>query len=140
MSAIIASLCIYLYTVLFSLYTNIFMDNSGIYGGISAFISVMLWVYGSMYIIILGFRLSVFMNMIYQKNFWSIERVYTAYNQSSRQRSLLEVLDLMDRYIVDDGSLDVYNDEPIDYMRVTAKIAEFKKDSLAYLDHALALN
>lgn len=66
-SAFSASLSIYLYTVIFSFYTDIFMENTATYGGFSALVPVMLWVYGSMYIIILGFRLSVYMNMIYQK-------------------------------------------------------------------------
>ncbi len=72
-SAFAASICIYLYTVIFSLYANIFLEFSSIYGGINAFIAVMLWVYGSMYILILGFRLSIFLNMIYQKRACTIK-------------------------------------------------------------------
>lgn len=57
--AIVSSIFIYLYTAIFSLYVNVCTAYNHIYGGINAFISVMLWIYGSMYILILGFRLSV---------------------------------------------------------------------------------
>ncbi len=61
-SAAASSVCICVYTALFSFYLNYFSFKSHIYGGISAFISAMLWIYGSMYILILGFRLSVYLN------------------------------------------------------------------------------
>jgi len=61
-SALVSSMVIYIYTIIFSMYSNIIVKYNNIYGGISAFISIMLWLYGSMYIIILGFRLSMFLN------------------------------------------------------------------------------
>lgn len=57
--AFVSAIVIYLYTVLFSAFADIYIKYKGLYGGISTFISVMLWLYGSMYIIIIGFRLSV---------------------------------------------------------------------------------
>ncbi len=62
LSAAIASFVIYLYTVIFSFGANIYIHNN-IYGGASAILSIMLWLYGSMYILILGFRLSVFLGI-----------------------------------------------------------------------------
>lgn len=66
-SALVSSMSIYIYTIIFSVYSRTFMDYNNIYGGISAFISIMLWLYGSMYIIILGFRLSMYLNGEFNK-------------------------------------------------------------------------
>ena len=60
-SAFIASIVIYAYTAVFSVFADIYIKHNHIYGGLAAFISLMLWIYGSMYILILGFRLSVFL-------------------------------------------------------------------------------
>lgn len=61
-SAILSSVIIYSYTIIFSVFADIYVKYNDIYGGISALISVMLWIYGSMYILILGFRFSVFLS------------------------------------------------------------------------------
>lgn len=61
----LSSVLIYVYTVLFSLFAGIYIKYSSFYGGIAAFTTAMLWIYGSMYIILLGFRFSVFLS---QKN------------------------------------------------------------------------
>lgn len=79
-------------------------------------------------------------SMIYEKNFWSVERAYTTYDQSSRQRSLLETVGLMDRYVVNDGDIEPYDDCAIDYMRINKIIKEFKQSSLTYLKNALGFN
>jgi len=60
--AFLASFIIYSYTIIFSVFADVYVRYNDIYGSISAFISVMLWLYGSMYILILGLRLSVFLN------------------------------------------------------------------------------
>ena len=60
--SLISSFVIYIYTVVFSLATNFFMDTSNWYGSIGALVSVMLWLYWSMYIIILSLRLSIFLD------------------------------------------------------------------------------
>lgn len=79
-------------------------------------------------------------SIIYEKDFWSVERVYTTYDQSSRQRSLLESIGLMDRYVVNDGGIEPYDDQSIDYIRMNEKIEEFKQRSLSYLKNALHFN
>ncbi len=60
-SSFLASVVIYLYTIIFSFAANIYIHNN-IYGGAGAVLSIMLWLYGSMYILILGFRLSVYLS------------------------------------------------------------------------------
>lgn len=57
-----SSFLIYIYTVLFSVFAGIYIKYSSFYGGIAAFTTAMLWIYGSMYIILLGFRFSVFLS------------------------------------------------------------------------------
>lgn len=57
-----SSVLIYIYTVLFSVFAGIYIKYSSFYGGIAAFTTAMLWIYGSMYIILLGFRFSVFLS------------------------------------------------------------------------------
>lgn len=61
-SALVSSMVIYIYTVIFSMYSNTFVNYNNVYGGVSAFISVMLWLYGTMYIIVLGFRLCLYLS------------------------------------------------------------------------------
>ena len=58
-SALIVSIVIYFYTAAFSVFAGIYIKHNHIYGGLAAFISLMLWIYGSMYILILGFYFSV---------------------------------------------------------------------------------
>ena len=76
-------------------------------------------------------------SMIYQKKFWSVERVYTIFDQSSRQRSLLAYLNLMDRYVTDTENDESFNDVGIDYEKVNIKIEEFQQSSLMYLRNSL---
>ncbi|MBQ6893982.1 MAG: YihY/virulence factor BrkB family protein [Clostridia bacterium] len=62
LSSFASSCIIYVYTVLFSLFSGIYIKYSSFYGSIATFISAMLWIYGSMYIIILGFGFVSFLN------------------------------------------------------------------------------
>ena len=56
-ASLFSSLIICLYTAIFSLFADIYIKYSSFYGGIATFISAMLWIYGSIYILILGFWL-----------------------------------------------------------------------------------
>lgn len=76
-------------------------------------------------------------SIIYQKKFWSIERAYTIYDQSSRQRSLLTQVNLMDRYLIDSVTTEIFDDSIIDYSKVDIKIKEFQQNSLIYLRNSL---
>lgn len=57
-ASLFSSLIICLYTAIFSLFANIYIKYSSFYGGIATFISAMLWIYGSIYFLVLGFLLS----------------------------------------------------------------------------------
>ena len=61
LAAFASSCIIYVYTAAFSLFADIYIKYSSFYGSIATFISAMLWIYGSMYIIILGFWFSSFL-------------------------------------------------------------------------------
>lgn len=61
-SSFASSCIIYVYTALFSIFSDIYIKYSSFYGSIATFISAMLWIYGSMYIIILGFVFVSFLN------------------------------------------------------------------------------
>lgn len=70
----------------------------------------------------------------YHKKFWSVERNYSKYDQSSRQMTVLTRLQLEDRYVKNDYN---FTDDPIDYTYVQTRIEDFAKLSMDYLKSAL---
>lgn len=70
----------------------------------------------------------------YHKKFWSVERNYSKYDQSSRQMTVLTRLQLEDRYVKNDYN---FTDDPIDYTNVQTRIEDFAKLSMDYLKSAL---
>lgn len=70
----------------------------------------------------------------YHKKFWSVERAYTQYDQSSRQLTVLTRLGIEERYVKSDFN---FTDEEIDYNRVQAKIDDFVSYSMTYLKTSL---
>ena len=70
----------------------------------------------------------------YRKKFWSVERAYSQYDQSSRQLTVLSRLDLKDRYLKKDFN---FTDANIDYMSVRTKIEDFVIVSMDYLKQSL---
>ena len=70
----------------------------------------------------------------YHRKFWSVERAYTQFDQSSRQFTILSRLHLEERYVKNDFN---FTDAPIDYDYVQARIDDFVKLSMDYLKTAL---
>lgn len=70
----------------------------------------------------------------YHRNFWSVERNYGQYDQSSRQLTVLNRLNLEYRYVKNNFE---FTDVSIDYEYVQARIDEFVNYSLNYLKTAL---
>lgn len=70
----------------------------------------------------------------YHRKFWSVERNYNQYDQSSRQLTVLNRLHLEDRYVKKNYE---FTDASIDYEYVQARIDEFVNYSLNYLKTAL---
>jgi len=70
----------------------------------------------------------------YHRNFWSVERNYSQYDQSSRQMTVLTRLHLEERYVK--SGFD-FTDVPIDYNYVQARIDEYVDMSMNYLKTAL---
>lgn len=70
----------------------------------------------------------------YHRKFWSVERNYSQYDQSSRQLTVLTRLHLEDRYVKGDYN---FTDTPIDYDYVQIIIDDFAKLSMNYLKSAL---
>lgn len=70
----------------------------------------------------------------YHRKFWSVERNYSLYNQSSRQLTVLSRLHLEDRYVKKNYE---FTDTPIDYEYVQDQIDEFVNYSINYLKTAL---
>lgn len=60
-SSAASSFVIFVYTNIFSLFAGIYIKHSTFYGGIATFITAMLWIYGSMYIILLGYRFLMYL-------------------------------------------------------------------------------
>lgn len=73
-------------------------------------------------------------SIIYHKKFWSVERAYSQFDQSSRQRTILSRLDLEDRYLKSDFR---FSDMAIEYTRVQVKIEQFVALSMNYLKQSL---
>ncbi len=76
-------------------------------------------------------------SIVFEKPFWSIERQYQTYDQSSRQKSLLSLLDIPERYI---QHADTITLQPLSYVTINKKLALQRTKSLTYLKEALKLN
>lgn len=70
----------------------------------------------------------------YHKKFWSVERAYSQFDQSSRQLTVLNRLGIKERYV--NGNIN-FTDADIDYTTVQAKIDEFVVLSMNYLKNSL---
>lgn len=75
-------------------------------------------------------------SIIYQRPFWSIARNYGEYDQSSRQKTVLSMLMLENRYI-DRNDLKNVSCESIDYYAVNEVLQQKREYSIGYLEKAL---
>ncbi len=75
-------------------------------------------------------------SIIYQRPFWSIARNYGEFDQSSRQKTVLSMLKLENRYI-DSNCLARISVEGIDYKDASAVLQQKRKYSIDYLENAL---
>ena len=75
-------------------------------------------------------------SIIYEKEFFSVERAYKQYDQSSRQKTVLGALSLEDRYIASGGEIG-QDIAPIDYAAVGAEIEKRRNESMAFLKDAI---
>ena len=73
---------------------------------------------------------------IYEKEFWSVERAYNQFDQSSRQKTVLKMLDLESRYISSTEEFE-FKETDIDYSHVRAVLEKKKMDSIEYLATAI---
>lgn len=73
-------------------------------------------------------------SIIFEKNFWAIERNYQQYDQSSRHTTILKKLKLEDRYVNTCESISM---EDIDYDIVYRLLEYLREDSLRYLRQAI---
>ena len=73
-------------------------------------------------------------SIIYQRQFWSIEREYGEFDQSSRQLSVLKMLNLEDRYL---KSKDSISEIEIDYTVAMNKLQCEIEKSIQYIQIAL---
>lgn len=75
-------------------------------------------------------------SIIYQKPFWSIARNYGEFDQSSRQKTVLSMLNLENRYI-DRNNLENISAEGIDYEEANKVLRQKRESSIDYLEKAL---
>lgn len=73
-------------------------------------------------------------SIIFHKKFWSVERAYQQYDQSSRQRTILSRLGLEKRYIKNCKNI---SQEPIDYEAVRKILKQLREESIRYLKIAI---
>ena len=78
-------------------------------------------------------------SIIYGKDFWSVERAYRQYDQSSRQKTVLSMLSLENRYLSAEGDFE-FSDDKIDYTAVETTLANRREESLSFLQRALSDN
>lgn len=76
-------------------------------------------------------------SLIYQKPFWSIARNYGEHDQSSRQKTVLSMLHLENRYISENVAKISF--EGIDYTDVDKILQQRRHFSIDYLNNALKL-
>ena len=69
-------------------------------------------------------------SMIFERQFWSIKRDYQQFDQSSRQLTILNRLNLKERYLEDASNLSL---DTINYNVVNSTLRTLRKDSLNYL-------
>lgn len=70
----------------------------------------------------------------YHKKFWSVERAYSQYDQSSRQMTVLSRLGLEERY---EKTNYLFTEKDINYIEVQTRIDEFVGFSMNYLKTSL---
>lgn len=70
----------------------------------------------------------------YHRNFWSVERAYSQFDQSSRQLTVLSRLGMEKRYLKSNFN---FTDAEIDYVKVQTKINDFVSYSMNYLKTSL---
>lgn len=75
-------------------------------------------------------------SIIYQRPFWSIARNYGEFDQSSRQKTVLSMLNLEKRYI-ERNNLETVSAEGIDYNEAYELLRQKREYSIDYLDKAL---
>ena len=73
-------------------------------------------------------------SIIFGRKFWSVERAYQQYDQSSRQITILKKLGLESKYIIDCKDISM---EEVDYVVVQQNIERLRKESLSYLKQAI---
>lgn len=73
-------------------------------------------------------------SMIFHKKFWSVERAYQQYDQSSRQRTILSRLGLEKRYIKNCKDISL---ELIDYVSIRKRLKQLREESIDYLKAAI---
>lgn len=70
----------------------------------------------------------------YHKKFWSVERSYSQFDQSSRQLTILSRLGIKNRYVKKNFN---FTDAEIDYNAVQTKIDVFVAYSMNFLKNSL---
>ena len=76
----------------------------------------------------------VLFSIIFNKLFWSIERNYEQYDQSTRQKSILLQLNLFDRYVIKELNMSY---KSINYIVVNEILQENREYSYKFLFDAI---
>lgn len=76
----------------------------------------------------------ILFSILHEKKFWSVEREYQQYDQSSRQKTILKKLGLESRYVKSCESISL---QGINYRTVNQILNKLKEDSLSYLKSAI---
>jgi len=73
-------------------------------------------------------------SMIFERKFWSVKRNYQQFDQSSRQLTILNRVNLRDRYLENPTKLSL---DTIDYKAINSILRTLRKNSLNYLSEAI---
>lgn len=75
-------------------------------------------------------------SIIYEKEFYSVERNYGEFDQSSRQLTILKKVGLEDRYLKNESRMN-FQQGIINYSKVNDILSNFRSESIDYLEGSL---
>lgn len=75
-------------------------------------------------------------SILYNKQFWSVERAYQQYDQSSRQKTVLDMFGINDRYLPQGCEIPLQSDE-INYEKIKSILESERERSLDFLKKSI---
>ena len=75
-------------------------------------------------------------SILYERQFWSVERAYQQYDQSSRQKTVLDTFGLNGRYLAQGAEIPLEG-EDIEYVKIGEILAIERDRSMDFLKQSI---